>query len=71
MSSAPDMDEQEMAQSMSAQVESANMSERLHQESSDSDNIIQNLDLSGIDEWDPQMQQKVQALLHEHACIFS
>ena len=56
---------------MSAQVESADLSEGFHQGSRGPEDILQKLDLSGIDNWDPQMQQEAQDLICEYACIFS
>ena len=32
---------------------------------------MQKIDSSGIDEWDPKMQQEAQDLICEYACIFS
>ena len=56
---------------MSAQVESADIMGETHQGSSDPKDILQKLDLSGIEKWEPQLQQEAQDLIHEFACIFS
>ena len=47
------------------------MSAGCQQESIDPEDIIQKLDLSGIDDWDPQLQQEAQDLICQYACIFS
>ena len=39
-------------------VESADFPERFMQGSRDPEGILQKLDLSGIDDWDPQIQQE-------------
>ena len=49
----------------------ADLSERTSQRVTESEDILQKIDLSGIDEWDPKMQQEVWDLIHEYACIFS
>ena len=54
----PDLDEKEKVPFMSAQVESADLPERFQQESRDPEGILQKLDLSRIDEWEPQIQQE-------------
>ena len=51
---------------MSPQVE---LSEGVQQE--DTEDILQKIDLSGIDDWDPKIQQEAQDLIFEYACIFS
>ena len=56
---------------MSAQVESADLPRRLQQGSRDLEGILQKLDLSGIDEWEPQLQKGAQDLICEYAYIFS
>ena len=56
---------------MSAQVESADLPRRFQQGSRDREAILQKIDLSGIDEWEPQLQQEAQDLILEYACIFS
>ena len=56
---------------MSAQVESTDLPGRLQQGRADPEGILQKLDLSGIDEWEPQIQQDAQDLIPEYACIFS
>ena len=35
------------------------------------EDILQKIDLSGIDKWDSKMQQEAQDLICEYACIFS
>ena len=66
-----DLDEQERVSCMSAQVESANMLGETHQGSSDLKDILQKLDLSRMEEWEPQFQQEAQDLICKFACIFS
>ena len=56
---------------ISAHVESADLPGKFQQESRDLEGILQKLDLSGIDEWEPQTQQEAQDLIHEYAGIFS
>ena len=51
------IDEKERVPCMSAQVESADLPRRFQQGSRDPEGILQKLDLSGIDEWEPQLQQ--------------
>ena len=58
----------EKVQCMSAQ---ADLSEGIQQEETEPEDILQKIDLSGIADWDPKMQQEVQDLLWEYACIFS
>ena len=65
-----DLDEKERVTCMSAQVESTDIPVKIHQESSDPRDILQNLDLSGIEEWEPQLQQEAQYLICKFACIF-
>ena len=43
---------------MSAQVGYAEIPRRFWQGSGDTEGILQKLDLSGIDEWKPQLQQE-------------
>ena len=40
------------------------------QEETDLENILQNVDLLGIADWDPSIQQEVHNLICEYACIF-
>ena len=57
----PDLDEKEKVPCISAQVESADLPRRLQQGSRDPKGILQKLDLfdlSGIDEWEPQIKQE-------------
>ena len=39
--------------------------------SSDPKDILQKLNLSGMEEWEPQLQQEAQDLICKFACIFS
>ena len=66
--STQDLRENEKVQCMSAQ---ADLSEEIQQEETDQEDILQKIDLSGIDDWDPKMQQEAQDLIWEYACIFS
>ena len=36
----------------------------------ESKDILQKIDLSGIDDWIPKIQQEAPDLIHEYACIF-
>ena len=63
-----DLSENEKVQCMSAQ---ADLSEEIQQEETDPEDILQKIDLSGIDDWDPKVQQEAQYLICEYACIFS
>ena len=65
------VDDKEKVQCMSAQVESSDWSAEFQQGSIDPEDILQKLDLSGINDWDPQLQQEAQDLICEYACIFS
>ena len=56
---------------MSTQVESIDLPRSLQQRSIDPEGILQKLDLSRIDKWEPKLQQKAPDLIHEYACIFS
>ena len=49
-----DLSENEKVQCKSAQ---ANLSEEIQQEETDPEDILQKDDLSGIDDWDPNIQQ--------------
>ena len=51
---------------MSAQ---ANLFEETQQE--DTEDILQKIDLSGIDDWDPKIQQEARDLICEYTFIFS
>ena len=55
----PDLDEKEKVPCMSAQVESADLPKGFQQGSRYPEGILQKLDLSGIDEWEPQIQQDI------------
>ena len=54
----PNLDEKERVFCVSAQVESTDLPEKFQQRGRDSEGILQKLDLSGIDEWEPQLQQE-------------
>ena len=56
---------------MLVQMESTNILGETHKGSSDPKDILQKLDLSRMEEWDPQLQQEAQDLIHKFACIFS
>ena len=49
---------------MSAQVESIDLPRSLQQRSRDPKGILQKLDLSRIDEWEPKLQQEARDLIH-------
>ena len=57
-----------MVQCMSAQ---GDLSEETAQRITESEDILQKIDLSGSYEWDPKIQQEAQDLICEYACIFS
>ena len=65
------LDEKERVPCMLAQVESTDIPGKTQQGSSDPEDILQKLDLSGIEEWKWQLQQEAQDLIYEYACIFS
>ena len=50
-----DLGENEKIQCMSAQAE---LSDEIQQEETEPEDILQKIDLSGIDDWDPKMQQE-------------
>ena len=61
--------ENEEIQCKSAQAE---LSEgKTMQEEIDPEDILQKIDLWGIADWGPTVQQKANKLIHEYACIFS
>ena len=66
-----DVDGQERASSMSAQVESTNILGKTLDVSNDLKDILPKLNLSRMEEWEPLLQQAAQDLIHEFACIFS
>ena len=68
ISNKPDMGENEKIQCMSVQ---ADLSGRTSQRVTESEDILQKIDLSGIDKWDSKMQQETRDLICEYACIFS
>ena len=61
------MGDNEKIQCMSVQ---ADLSRGDSQRATESKDILQKIDLSGIDKWDPKMQQETPDLICEHACIF-
>ena len=63
----PKLDKKERVPCMSAQIESTDLPEKFQQRSRDSEGILQKLDLSRIDEWEPHIQQEAQDLICEHA----
>ena len=65
------VDKQNRVASMLAQVESPNILRETCDASTDLKDILQKLNLSGMEEWEPQLQQAAQDLICEFACIFS
>ena len=64
-----DLRENEKVQYKSAQTD---LSEgKTMQEEIDSEDILQKIDLPGIADWDPMIQQEACDLIHDYACIFS
>ena len=53
-----DLDENERVSCMLAQVESTNILGEAHQGGNDPKDILQKLDLSRMEEWEPQLQQE-------------
>ena len=49
----------------------AEWSDEIQQEETEPEDILQKIDLSGIDDWDPRMQHEAWDLICEYACIFS
>ena len=45
--------------------------EEIQQEETELEDILQKIDLSGIGDWDPKMQQVARDLICEYGCIFS
>ena len=66
-----DVNGQERVSCMSAQVESTNILGETPHGSSDPKDILQKFNLSGMEEWEPQLQQEALDLIHKFACIFS
>ena len=58
VSNAFDLDERERVPCISAQVKSTDIPGKTHQGNSDPKHISQKLDLSGIEEWELQLQQE-------------
>ena len=61
--------ETEKVQYKPAQVDLSE--EEIQPEETDPEDIGQKIDLSGIGEWDPMIQQEACNLIHEYACIFT
>ena len=59
----PKFDDKEKVQCMLAQVELSDLSAGCQQGSLDPEDILQKLDLSWIDDWDPPLQQEAQDLI--------
>ena len=66
-----DVGEQERVSSMSAQVGSTDILGETPDVSDDSKDILQKLNMSGMEEWESQLQQTTWDLIHEFACILS
>ena len=66
-----DVGEQERVSSMSAQMGSTDILGETPDVSDDLKDILQKLNLSGREEWEPQLQQTAWNLICEFACIFS
>ena len=66
-----DMFGQERGSSMLAQVESTEIVGQTPDVSNDLKDILQKLNLSKMEEWEPQLQEAAQDLIHKFACIFS
>ena len=58
-----DVVEQERASSMSVQVRSTDLLRETPDVNDDSKDILQKLNLSGMEEWEPQLQQTIQDLI--------
>ena len=61
------MGEDEKIPCMSVQ---ADLSKGTSQRVTEFVDILQKINLSGINKWDSHMQQEAQGLMHEYACIF-
>ena len=66
-----DVNGQEGVSSMSAQVESPEILRETSDVSNDLKDILQKLNLSGMEEWESQLQQAAQDLICEFTYIFS
>ena len=66
-----DVGVQERVSCMLPQVESTNILGETSNESKDPKDILQKLYLSGMEEWEPQLQQDTWDLICKFACIFS
>ena len=66
-----DVGEQERVSCMLAQVESMDILGEIPYGSRDPKDILQKLNLSRIEEWEPQLQQDAQDLICKFVCIFS
>ena len=65
------MNGQERVYSRLAQVKPTDILRETSDVSNDLKNILQKLNLSGMEEWEPPLQQAAPDLIHEFACIFS
>ena len=66
-----DVGEPERVSSMSAQVGSSDILGETPDVCDDPKDVLQKLNLSRMEEWEPQLQQDDQDLMCEFACIFS
>ena len=66
-----DVGEKERVSSMLTQVGSTDILGETLDVSDDPKDILQKLNLSGMEEWEPQLQQDAWDLICEFACIFS
>ena len=64
-----DLGDQERVSSMSAQVRSTGIVGEILNGSDDPKNILQKLNLLGMEEWEPQLQQDTWDLICEFSCI--
>ena len=65
------MGENQKVSRMLAQVESTDILGETPDGSEDTKDILQKLNLSRMEEWEPQLQQDAQDLICKFACIFS
>ena len=66
-----DVGQQERVSCMLAQVEPTDILGETPYESKDPKDILQKLNLFGMEDWEPQLQQDAQDLICKFACIFS
>ena len=67
-------DKQDLKENAKVQCKSAqaDLSEgEVTQEETDPEDILQKIDLLGIADWDPTVQQEAHNLIHQYTCIFS